>query len=421
MKRIISILLAALVLLAAVPAFAEGEDTLQPGLYIVEDGTDVLYLDERGGGVLNYSNGEQDMANGVLWTGTSLEIERETVPFAMMGHTIVFTYDGAVRMLRYAGEGDDYAMGDGEDTAFAGTYLAEDGRKLVLAADGQGVLTDADGESTVFWGSLLPYWPGMDTVTANTCYVLFGSYLSGAVFADDAVTVSFEGEGDVVLQRQAAAQPIGEGQLYYGYQMTTDGQTIELIPFLTAMGIDPREICLEMRPDGTGHIQIMDEDSSADFVWTEDTFSVDGQSVPYTWVGDHILLDVEGESIEFAPAAEVEALLGGTEPEDTTVEPIPDETDGLVGTWTFTKARAMGIEIPASSMGTTMSLELKADGKATLYSGDSPIDLDWAVKEDGSISLSAVGAEIFTLTYDGTALTLITEGDSVEMVFEKDA
>ena len=421
MKRIISILLAALVLLVAVPAFAEGEDTLQPGLYIVEDGTDVLYLDERGGGVLNYSNGEQDMANGVLWTGTSLEIEREAVPFAMMGHTIVFTYDGAVRMLRYAGEGDDYALGDGEDTAFAGTYLAEDGRKLVLAADGQGVLTDADGESTVFWGSLLPYWPGMDTVTANTCYVLFGSYLSGAVFADDAVTVSFEGEGDVVLQRQAAAQPIGEGQLYYGYQMTTDGQTIELIPFLTAMGIDPREICLELRPDGTGHIQIMDEDSSADFVWTEDTFSVDGQSVPYTWVGDHILLDVEGESIEFAPAAEVEALLGDTEPEDTTVEPVPDETDGLVGTWTFTKARAMGIEIPASSMGTTMSLELKADGKATLYSGDSPIDLDWAVKEDGSISLSAVGAEIFTLTYDGTALTLITEGDSVEMVFEKDA
>ena len=53
MKRTISILLAALVLLVALPAFAEGEDTLQPGLYIVEGGTDVLYLDELGGGVLN--------------------------------------------------------------------------------------------------------------------------------------------------------------------------------------------------------------------------------------------------------------------------------------------------------------------------------------------------------------------------------
>ena len=39
MKRTISILLAALVLLVALPAFAEGEDTLQPGLYIVEGPT----------------------------------------------------------------------------------------------------------------------------------------------------------------------------------------------------------------------------------------------------------------------------------------------------------------------------------------------------------------------------------------------
>ena len=395
MKRTISILLAALVLLVALPAFAEGEDTLQPGLYIVEGGTDVLYLDERGGGVLNYSNDGQYMANGVLWTETSLEIEREAVPFAMMGHTIVFTYDGAVRMLRYAGEGDDYALGDGENTAFAGTYLAEDGRKLILAADGQGVYTDADGERLVFWGSLLPYWPGMDSVTENTCYVLFDSYLSGAEFANDAVTVSLEGAGDVVLQRQAAAVlPVGEGQLYYGYQMTTDGQTIELIPFLTAMGMDPKDIYLELRPDGT---------------------------VPFTWVGDHILLTVEGESIEFAPAAEVEALLGGVGPENPIVGPAPSESDGLVGTWTFTKARAMGMEIPASSMGTTMSLELKADGKAVLTSGDEPIDLDWAVKEDGTVALSAVGSEIFTLIYDGTTLTLITEGNSVEMVFEKDA
>ena len=32
-----------------------------------------------------------------------------------------------------------------------------------------------------------------------------------------------------------------------------------------------------------------------------------------------------------------------------------------------------------------------------------------------------MGSEIFTLIYDGTTLTLVTEGDSVEMVFEKDA
>ena len=187
------------------------------------------------------------------------------------------------------------------------------------------------------------------------------------------------------------------------------------------MGMDPRDIYLELRPDGTGHIQIMDEDSSADFNWTDGALTYEGESVPFTWVGDHILLTVEGESIEFAPDAEVEALLGGVGPENPIVGPAPSESDGLVGTWTFTKARAMGMEIPASSMGTTMSLELKADGKAVLTSGDEPIDLDWAVKEDGTVALSAVGSEIFTLIYDGTTLTLITEGNSVEMVFEKDA
>ena len=93
--------------------------------------------------------------------------------------------------------------------------------------------------------------------------------------------------------------------------------------------------------------------------------------------------------------------------------------DPLVGVWTLTKAKAMGIEIPASMMGTTMSLELKADGKAILTSGEEPIDLEWALKEDGTIALSAVGSEIFTLTYDGAALSLLTEGDSVEMIFEK--
>ena len=421
MKRTISILLAALVLLVALPAFAEGEDTLQPGLYIVEGGTDVLYLDERGGGVLNYDADGSLIANGVLWTETSLEIELETVPFAMMGHTVVFTYDGAVRMFRYAGEGDDYALGDGEETAFAGTYLAEDGRKLVLTADGQGAFTDADGESQILWGSLLPYWPDTNGVTESTCYLLFGSFLRGAEFADDVITVSFEEEGDVAFVRQALIQPAGEAQRYYGYKMVADGQTIELIPILTAMGMDPREVYLELRPDGTGHIQIMDEDSSADFNWTDGALTYEGQSVPLIWEGDHILLDVEGESIEFIPEAEFEALLGGTEPENPVVASAPADTDGLVGVWTFTKARAMGIEIPASTMGTIMSLELKADGKAILTSGDEPIDLEWSVREDGNISLSAAGSEIFFLTYDGTALTLVTEGDSVEMVFEKDA
>ena len=92
----------------------------------------------------------------------------------------------------------------------------------------------------------------------------------------------------------------------------------------------------------------------------------------------------------------------------------------MVGTWTFTKARAMGFEIPASSMDTTMTLKLAADGTATLTSDDDPVDLEWSVQEDGNLVLSTGGIKIFTLIYDGASLTLVTESDSVEMVFEKE-
>ena len=230
MKRTISILLAALLLLIALPTFAEGEAVLQPGLYAADGGKDVLYLDELGGGVLNYHTGEQDLANGVLWTETSLEIERTQVPYAMVGDALVFTFDGAVRVFRYAGEGPDYAMGDREGTAFAGTYLSEGGKKLTLTADGQGVYTDADGESAIRWGSLLPYWSNAEGVTESTCYVLFDSYLSGMSFEGDTAIVKTENEGAVAFVRQALIQPAGNGQLYYGYRRPPMGRPWTLFP-----------------------------------------------------------------------------------------------------------------------------------------------------------------------------------------------
>ena len=424
MKRTISILLAALLLLIALPTFAEGEAVLQPGLYAADGGKDVLYLDELGGGVLNYHTGEQDLANGVLWTETSLEIERTQVPYAMVGDALVFTFDGAVRVFRYAGEGPDYAMGDREGTAFAGTYLSEGGKKLTLTADGQGVYTDADGESAIRWGSLLPYWSNAEGVTESTCYVLFDSYLSGMSFEGDTAIVNTENEGAVAFVRQALIQPAGNGQLYYGYRMTADGQTVDLIPFLNAIGMDPKSIYLELRPDGTGTLQFMDEDEKADFTWTEDTLTYGGESVPYTREGDHILISIEGESIEFAPAAEMEALLGGTQNDSenkTTIGIGNAGSDGLVGTWTFTKAKAMGMEIPASTMGTEMSIVLNEDGTAALITDGSATDLEWSLKDEGTIVLSVAGTVIFTLTYDGTILTLDTGAGGVEMLFEKGA
>ena len=180
MKRTVSILLVALLLLVAVPTFAEGEAALQPGLYASDGGTELLYLDAKGGGVLNFTVDGQYYANGVTWGEGSLEIERAKTPYTLQGDMLIFTYGDAVRILRYAGEGEAYAMGDRTGTAFAGTYLADDGRQLTLAADGQGVYTGANGETPVLWGSLVPYWKGLDNLNEGTCYVLFDSYLSGS-------------------------------------------------------------------------------------------------------------------------------------------------------------------------------------------------------------------------------------------------
>ena len=422
MKRILSILLVALLLLAALPTFAEEAATLQPGLYAAEDSLEVLYLDEQGCGIMNYYTGEIYSANGVLWTETSLQIERVDIPYAILGDAVIFTYGGAVRIFRYAGAGTDYALGDGNGTAFAGTYLAENGGKLVLNADGQGAFTGADGEKAIFWGSLQPYWRTLEGVTEAFCYVMLDGYLCGIQFADDQAAMTMENGDVVTFVRQAQTQPAGEGQIYYGYTMITDGQTVELIPLLTAMGMDPKGIYLELRPDGTGHIRIMDEDNASDFTWTEDAFTVDGESVPYTREGDHIVLNIEGEAIEFIPAAEFEALLGGADTEtesQTTTETTTADANGLVGSWTFTKAKAMGMEIPASMMGTTMSIVLREDGTAVLTTDDSSNDLEWIVQDDGTVILSVAGTEVFTVIFDGTFLTLDT-GAGVEMVFEKD-
>ena len=67
MKRTLSVLLAVLLVLAAVPAFAE-EGGLKAGLYSSESGTEILYLDEEGVGVLNYVPESLLTANGVVWT-----------------------------------------------------------------------------------------------------------------------------------------------------------------------------------------------------------------------------------------------------------------------------------------------------------------------------------------------------------------
>ena len=420
MKRTVSILLVALLLLFAVPTVAETSE-LQAGLYVSEAGTELLYLDEKGVGVLNLTRNDQYLTNGVLWTQNSLEVERADTPFLFVDQVLIITYDGKLMALRYKGEGEAYALGHLRGTEFAGTYASEDGRTLILTADGQGAYTDAAGEQPIFWGSIAPYWEGVDGLSDEDCFALFGSYLSAMKFGDDSVTVNMENEGEVLFRRASTVieAPAVTGELYYGYRMSSDGQNIDLIPFLTTMGMDPKSIYLEFRADGTGSMAFMDE--AIELTWTAEAIAADGETIPYTREGGHIFITIGGESIEFAPAAELEALLNGNALDSKQTSGTgASELNGLVGTWNFTKAKAMGMEIPASMMGTSMTLVLNADGTASLSTDDSTNDLEWTMEVDGTVSLSVAGTEIFTLTYDGTVLTLATGAADVEMIFEKE-
>ena len=602
MKRALSILLAALLVLMAVPTFAE-DNELETGLYVSDDGQERMYLYDEGVGILIAPAEEEGWfySSGVVWTGSSLEIERGVVPFALSGAALSFTYMNRAMVLHYQGESEGFDIGDPAGYTFAGEYESEDGKKLTLTSDGQGVYADAAGEQPVFWGS---YYPMEEYEEPHVCYILFGSFLCSMDFVDGQVQIDDENAGkttfspvapaaapapaaetadgttvisaayDLALTlpsggwtveeteagllvtrnadliqytfislpldaapnvatldayadhiwtdglmgagvaydaadtvrgdhavgaaagRTAAAEwtrdeaaytgdailwyadgrlyvalsvaakdtraqalalldqalltfrpaedaspvtqlpmdkavfesikdlppvvTVAAEEVYYGYKMTSDGQSFELIPFLTAMGVDPRAISLTLRADGTGRLMFLDEDDSAEFTWNETTFTSEGESIPYTRVGSHIIMSSDGEFIEFVPAAEFEKILGETEAAPK-MGPVTPTAEALVGSWTFTKARAMGMEIPASMMGTEMSLVLSDDGTAILLADGSPTELRWTIREDEKVALTAAGEEIFLMTYDGSVLTLITDAESVEMIFEKDA
>ena len=67
MKRAFSILLAVLLVLFALPAVAE-EGNLKAGLYASDAGTELIYLNEEGVGVLNFEADGLYYANGIVWT-----------------------------------------------------------------------------------------------------------------------------------------------------------------------------------------------------------------------------------------------------------------------------------------------------------------------------------------------------------------
>ena len=600
MKRVLSIAVAVLLLLVALPAVAEG-DPIQAGLYVSDAGTEYMYLNDEGVGVLSYSADGLFYACGIVWTENSLEIEKVDTACTLAENVLSFTFEDTEYALRYSGKWENFALGD-RGTNYAGNYSAGSGKTLTLTADGRGVYKDGNEEQEIFWGSLMPYWN--TAWVEGYCFILYGSFLGGMMFQEETVTVDTEKEqgvvfypqeieepapseseiakitlvspafdlrlnlptdrwtveetagglmvsleremiqytfismelqnepsaatldayadhiwtdclmgsgavydssftargdyavggaagrtastvwekdevelkGDLVLWyangrlyaamsvsdetsrpealamlddalttiRPAEAQdldwetrvyldrevfegiqvlppaPVVTEQVYYGYRMTTGGQTIDLVPFMTGLGMDVKSICLVLRSDNTGSIQMMEE-GGGEFTWDGETFTAEGESISYAREGEHIILTVGDEVVEFAPAAEIEALLAEEAPkEEKKEESVVPEAEALIGNWKFTKARAMGIEISADQMPTGMTLVLNEDGSAVLLTDGFPTEVDWEVKEDGTVVLKLAEAEVFTLSYDGTVLTLATGEDGVEMIFEKD-
>ena len=127
MKRTLSILLAALLLLVAVPGFADTETgSLRDGHYTA-NGAD-LYLYADGIGLLVVKNGERFQSNGVRWTADNLAIEQQTVAYTVAGDTLSFTFEGRSYRLTYIGYGKMPRLG--------GTGYA--GRKKVYGRDMKG-------------------------------------------------------------------------------------------------------------------------------------------------------------------------------------------------------------------------------------------------------------------------------------------
>ncbi len=137
---------------------------------------------------------------------------------------------------------------------------------------------------------------------------------------------------ETVSPVEAEAAALTE-ELYYALTMTgSDGTEMNMVE-LSSFGVDPKDYSLILRSDGTGELNL-DADEPLLITWTDAELIMDGVGVAYTREGDHITVGVDGESITFAPAAEVIALLAAAEPEPTaapteapTPEPTPEPTE----------------------------------------------------------------------------------------------
>lgn len=345
---------------------------------------------------------------------------------------LVITLAGTVGVTRSLAEEENPYLGlweiTGQQNGDQYASLADAGRKAYMDFLPSGAIygvMSADGQH-------IKSYMGYKVTGENTLDIYEGEEGIPAVYdpATGIITVTAEDNYLTFVERvkedplpdiRALVDNADEERTYYGYKMTQDGQEIDMVTMLPAMGMDPEDFYLTLNPDGTGYVQFGSEDAGGEITWTDTTLTAEGESITYTREGDYILLSIDGTTgVTFAPEGEVEALMAmnGIEIAEP-VSAVDVDAEALVGDWKLSKATAMGQALTAEQLqaqGLEMSFTFNGDGTAVMNSNGSPTDgLSWTV-EDGKLSLSVSSYDLFTFTYDGEYLILSMGGD---LYFEK--
>lgn len=207
---------------------------------------------------------------------------------------------------------------------------------------------------------------------------------------------------------------------YCGYMLRMDGQAIDLVECLAITEEEADAYYfLKLRSNGTGYVQFGSEELGGNIRWDETSFYAedDGDPASFTREGDHILMDLNGTVVEFAPIKEVEALAGVKIWElDNAGVQLPEE---LIGTWELAKCTMQGMEFDPDQLDMEMDIIVNENGTAAMYiKGAAPMGYRLTMKDESTLGLVALGVEMYTLKYDGTVLTLTMMG--MDLIFEKD-
>ena len=107
---------------------------------------------------------------------------------------------------------------------------------------------------------------------------------------------------------------------------------------------------------------------------------------------------------------------------DSVSAPEPNKTpeSEIVGVWKLTRGKVMGIEMKASDLNLNMSITFKEDGSASMDNNGKTINgISWELIDGKIVRLSAYGAALYDLDYDGKVLTLYEDQHGADLILEK--